>query len=176
MAGPEKHPLLVLLSVQTPDQGRKGREPLDSAAPGSCFRRAAIFCDGPPNLPVISKGWDAEGSSLLSVFTPPSMLHQATRQPPWLSAPPPSCWSHLPLASSAIPWTPHLCIQLPPHHLPYTYPRWPAIFVPNFDFPMLTSSHSVVTPLFHLPRPHAIRSSLSLLFLSPALASKFLPS
>lgn len=151
MAGPEKHSLLVLLSVQTPDQGRKG----DSAAPGSSFPLARWSVRGPA-FP-ISKSWDAPGSSLLWLHSP-WVLCQVTRQHPGFQCPPPRCSSGTCISSLAFPWSPNLCIQLPPRHLSYTYPHPPKFFFPNLVYPTLSSSRCRALALCHPPRPNAFSS------------------
>lgn len=82
----------------------KVREPLGSAAPGSHIPGSSVFCVRACLTFSVLKVWVLR-AILSSVFAQPG-LYQVT---------PPHC--------SPTSWAPALCIQLPPQHLPYTYPH-----------------------------------------------------
>lgn len=102
--------------------------------------------------------WDAPSlSPLLSSFSP--VLPQASSSR-LASCAPSSCHSHLPVTNLAVPRAPHLCVQLPPHHLCYTYPQWPGILVPSLDFSTLFFISLIGNPVFPFVRPNPFTPSL----------------
>lgn len=150
MAGPEKHTILVLPSVQTPNQGRKGEEPWDSA-----FLLFQCIVGGHPAFPTLHVEMLSVWS--MGLFSSLASVTLLTHQSHGIDCLPAAIFMYVSPAAF-FPWTPDLRIQFSPCHLPYAYPHRHLYrfksesVVPSLVFPHCMSlSGNPVIPLPKFP-------------------------